>query len=127
MIYAIGSGIHSAQIKQTDEKGNIVYKTVWFEFGALASGYTEREAKMNIFQVFEEIGNGYGSLYFLHYFYGGAVAYAMFHQTEIPDFPTVVRWVELMGTDKALQIYRSSLMTHSPKEEAPETGQQQVV
>lgn len=128
MIRGVGSGVFSATFKGVNEKGDPEDKTVWFAFGTLASAYAERESKLNIFEMFDEIAKGHGSLSFLHYFYGGALAHADIHKTPRPDLPEVVRWLELMGEEKALDIYTKSLVTFLPKNvEAPETGQQMAV
>lgn len=127
MIRGIGSGVFSAKFKGVDEKGNQEDKTVWFSFGTLASAYAEAEAKMGIFEMFDAISKGHGSLYFLHYFYGGAVAHSDLHNTPRPTFTEVVRWLELMGEEQALEIYTKSLIAFVPKDQAPETGLQKAV
>lgn len=122
MIRGIGSGKFSATIKEGEKE-----KEVFFEFGTLASAYTEAEAKLGIFEIFNAIAAGHGSLYFLHYFFGGALAYADFNKEQRPTFPEVVQWIEKIGEEKALEIYYKSLVHYLPKEQAPETGQQVAV
>lgn len=113
----IGSGVFEVEIE--NEK-------IGFQFGMLASAYTEQIAGMDIFQVFKEIATGHGTLQILQYFYGGAVAYNGFHgidkKVTIADVST---WIEKMGLEKSMEIYAKSIGAHQPKNGlAPkETGQ----
>jgi hypothetical protein len=122
MIRGIGSGTFSATFKDGDKD-----RTVFFQFGPLASAYSEAESKLGIFDMFNVITAGHGSLYFLHYFFGGAVAYADFNKQQRPTFPEVVEWCQLIPEEVLLEIYYKSLVHYLPKEQAPETGQQVAV
>jgi hypothetical protein len=124
MIRGVGSSVYSATFKGTDEKGNAVDRTVWFSFDALSFAYTESEAKMGIFDLIVAIGEGHGSLYFMHYFYGGARAHAKWNNMPEPTFTEVVRWLELIDEKRLLEIYEQSLKVFAPKKQAPTTGQQ---
>lgn len=133
----IGSGVFEVEIGG---------KTIGFQFGMLASGYTEEAAGTSIYKVFETIGGGMAELGLVHYFYGGARAYNEFrnvtdeetykdnsgneHKRYVPrkvTVPIASMYLEDMGIDKAVTIYLQSIESFVPKNgKAPEVTGQEV-
>lgn len=132
----IGSGVFEIEIAG---------KTVGFQFGMLASGYTEEAAGISIFEVFQKIGSGTAELPLIHYFYGGARAYNEFRNVTDEEtykdaagnerkryvprkvtVPLVSTYLEELGVEKAVEIYLKSIDAYVPKNGiAPEmTGQE---
>lgn len=103
----IGSGVFKVTIDEEE---------IGFHFGMLASAYTEQKSGMPIFKVFQEIASGHGSMQILQYFYGGAMAYKEFNQTEtVVTIATVSYWIEKMGLNKTMEIYAQSLSSPPSK------------
>jgi hypothetical protein len=112
----IGSGVFKVTIDEEE---------VGFHFGMLASAYTEQKAGMPIFKVFQHIATGHGSMQILQYFYGGAMAYKEFNETDTNvTIASVSYWIERMGLEKTMEIYSASVQSpiskngKAPKEEA---------
>lgn len=103
----IGGGVYEVEID--GEKFG-------FEFGMLASSYTEEVAGLSIFEVFQKIGTGRSTKSLLHYFYGGAKAYNEFRDIDDKvSVATVSKLVERIGLEKASDIYLKSIATYLPK------------
>ena len=114
----IGSGVY-----EVDLDGEII----GFEFGMLASSYTEEVSNLSIFEVFQKIGSGRGTKHLLNYFYGGARAYYEFREDERKVSVAIVsRWADKIGLQKMMEIYLKSIEAYLPKNgKAPkETGQE---
>jgi hypothetical protein len=103
----IGSGVFEVEING---------ETIGFEFGMLASSYTEEESQLPILAVFQQIGTGHGSRHVLSYFYGGARAYNEFREIKKKvTVPMVSKWIEAIGLEKAMEIYIKSIDSYLPK------------
>ena len=114
----IGKGIF--EIEVNGEK-------VGFKFGMLASAHTEKISGMGIFEVFKEMGEG-KMLPVLHYFYGGAVAYALSKGHKEPNIDQVSDWIDVIGFSEAIRIYTESIQTYLPKNgQAPTNGAKELV
>lgn len=133
----IGSGVFEVEIGG---------KTIGFQFGMLASGYTEEVAGISIYKVFEKIGGGISELGLIHYFYGGARAYNEFRNVTDEEtykdssgnerkryvprkvtVPIVSTYLEELGVEKAVEIYLKSIDAYVPKNGiAPEVTGQEV-
>lgn len=112
----IGSGLYEVEVEG---------KTVGFQFGMLASMYTEEKSGQSIYDVFKEIAQARikGILY---YFMGGAMAYNEYHGIKEPvTLAGIASIIESIGTEKALEIYSKSIGSPLIKNgQAPkETGQ----
>lgn len=120
----IGSGIFEVDLKQGK---------VGFKFGMYASSVTQKVTGKKISEVFRmmfdyakdekgEISGGATTAYtesgLIHYFYGGAVAYAERNSLRIPTVDEVADWLEELGFEKAIEIYSKSLA--GPNVKAPE-------
>lgn len=133
----IGTGVFEVEIEG---------KTIGFQFGMLASGYTEEVAGVSIFEVFKKIGSGSAELPLIHYFYGGARAYNEFRNVTDEEVyenakgekrtryvprkvtvPAVSMYLEEMGLTKSVEIYLKSIEAYVPKNGiAPEVTGQEV-
>lgn len=96
----IGSGVYEVEVK--GEK-------IGFQFGMLASMYTEEKSGMSITDVFKEIATGRLKPIIL-YFLGGLMAYNELHgiekEVKVADVATLI---EEIGIPKALEIYSLSI------------------
>ena len=114
----IGSGLYEVEVEG---------KTIGFQFGMLASMYTEEKSGQSIYDIFKEIAQARIKP-ILYYFMGGAMAYNEYHGVKQPvtlaDIATII---ESIGTDKALEIYSKSIGSPLTKNgQAPkEAGQSQ--
>lgn len=115
----IGSGVYEIEVK--GEK-------VGFQFGMLASMYTEEKSGQSITDVFKEITKERIKPIIL-YFLGGLMAYNELHgikkEIKISDVATLI---EEIGIPKALEIYSASIGSPLIKNgQAPkEAGQVEV-
>lgn len=119
----IGSGIFSMDVTIGEKK-----HTLNFEFGTLASAYSERFSKMGIFDMFKEIAEGRGMLALMHYFYGGVIAYQVKrNHPEMPFIDFLPLW-DAAETDAILDIYVASTKgpetknVSAPKKEGQAAG-----
>lgn len=96
----IGSGVYEVEVK--GEK-------IGFQFGMLASMYTEEKSGMSITDVFKEIKTAKIKPLIM-YFLGGLLAYnelrGIEKEVRISDMATLI---EEMGIPKALEIYSLSI------------------
>ena len=121
----IGTGVYEVEVGG---------KTIGFQFGMLASAYTEDVAGTSIFEVFKKIGTGAAELPLIHYFYGGARAYNEFRNVTDEEtykdsngnerkryvarkvtVPAVSMYLEEIGLNKAVEIYLKSIEAYVPK------------
>lgn len=97
----IGSGVYEVEVKG---------KTVGFQFGMLASMYTEEKSGMSITEVFKDIAKGGRIKPIILYFLGGLMAYNELHgiekEVKVADVATLI---EEIGIPKALEIYSASI------------------
>lgn len=116
----IGKGIY-----EVDVDG----KTIGFEFGMLASSYTEEISGLSIFEVFKKIGTGRSQMSILHYFYGAARAYNEFRELAgTVTIQKVSKAIEEIGLAKSTEIYVKSIESYIPKNgQAPKVTGQEVV
>lgn len=118
----IGSGLFERKIKIKENEVK-----VFFQFGTLASAYTERLSKMGIFDLFQEVANGHGSLSMIHYFYGGILAYQNLNglkETTLQEFMEI--W-DAMDDNVILDLYILSTKQPEPKNAlAPKMAGQKV-
>lgn len=117
----IGRGIFKVQLED---------KEVGFQFGTLASAYTEEKSGISIFELFDSINTKgkYSTKNVLHYFWGAAMAYR-----EINGIPgelttaEVSQWIDEMGLTKTFKIYIDSVKMPIIKNgKAPKMGQKGV-
>lgn len=99
----IGRGIFKVQLEQQE---------IGFQFGTLASAYTEEKTGISIFELFDAINTKgkYSTKYMLSYFWGGAMAYREINgidgELKLSD---VSQWIDEMGITKTFQIYIDSV------------------
>lgn len=97
-------------------------KKIGFKFGMVAASVTEQIAGGSIVKMFKEIAEKHNVITnLLHYFYGGAVAYARKNKLEEPDQDEVGEYIEAMGFEKAMQMYYESLKGPETKNSLPPT------
>jgi hypothetical protein len=96
----IGSGLYEVEVEG---------KTVGFQFGMLASMYTEEKSGQSIYDVFKDIAQARIKA-ILFYFLGGALAYNEYHKIkEEVTLVDIATLIETIGTEKALEIYSKSI------------------
>lgn len=103
----IGSGVFEFEIDG---------RKIGFEFGMLASAYTEEVSKLSIYEVFKKMASGKSQISILHYFYGGAVAYNEFRNIdENVTVAKVSKYIEAIGLRAAMDVYVKSIESYLPK------------
>lgn len=111
----IGSGIHI----EKDSEGN----EVGFQFGMLASMYTEQVAGKTIYSVFKDIETMSINA-IVHYFYGAMAAYEFYHGDRKITVADAAQKLDKFSLESLLKIYQASIKTPEIKNgQAPKEGQ----
>lgn len=115
----IGSGVYL----EKDRDG----KDVGFQFGMLASMYTEQISGKTIYAIFKEIEQMSVNA-IVHYFYGAMAAYEFYHGGQKITVAQAAETLDKFDMPTLLKIYSQSIQTPVIKNgQAPKEGQKAEV